>query len=243
MKAMERGVLVMLLVLMPGFLFAQEPVERLREVLPGAVGDQVVALVEDAMSRGLPGGAVANLALEGVAKGRTGEEVLAAAQLFVSQLQAARIALETTGRSPGEDEIAAAGHTMALGVDGDAVSALAASAPSGRSLVVPLALVGALVNRGLPSDQALTAVLLRLEARASDVELSGLPQQVGRMIAEGMRPSEVGPALGMARAGFPGRMGGVGLGFGPPGGVPGNPGVPGKRPRPPGSHPRPASNP
>ena len=55
----------------------QDPSERLTEVLPPAVAEQVLEHIESARARELPTQAVANLALEGVAKGRSAEEVLA----------------------------------------------------------------------------------------------------------------------------------------------------------------------
>jgi len=91
----------------------------------------------------------------------------------------------------------------------------ASLAPSGRSLAVPLAVIGALVNRGLASDGALQAVLDRLTARASDADLVEMPGEAGRLLAAGYKPSDVGRALSAA---------------GRPSGVPANGGRPGARP-------------
>jgi len=123
-----------------------------------------------------------------------------------------------------------------MGVDGAAVSALAQSAPSGRSLAVPLFVIGSLVDRGLPSDEALRRVLERLQARAADADLERLPEQVttrGRPAGVGGgRPAGVGggPPAGVGG----GRPTGVG---GPPAGVPGNPGRGGRPPGVPGGRP------
>ena len=202
------------LALLPVLLTAQQsPIDRLRSVLPADVADKVIAIVTDATSRGLPGQAIADRALEAIAKGRSGDEVSAAAQAFAADLAAARDALQHAGRNPDVSEIEAAATAKELGVDGAAISALASSAPSGRSLAVPLAVIGALVNRGLPSDGALQAVLDRLSARASDADLVELPGEAGRLIAAGYKPSDVGRALS-----------------GRPSGVPANSGRPGTRP-------------
>jgi hypothetical protein len=209
--------LLSLLSMGPGLLAAQQqnPVDRLKEVLPALVADKVIAIVTDATSRGLPGQAIADRALEGIAKGRSGEEVAAAAQAFASDLAEAHGALRQAGRTPDASEIEAAADAKELGVDGAAISALASSAPSGRSLAVPLTVLGALVNRGLPSDAALQAVLDRLSARASDANLVEMPGEAGRLIAEGYRPADVGRALNTA---------------GRPTSVPANDGRPGARP-------------
>ena len=94
------------------------------------------------------------------------------------------------------------------GVDGKSVSELAKSAPSGRSLAVPLHVLGSLVARGLPSDEALAKVLERLNARAEDAQLAQLPEQVGSHptgkpdvtgpdLAGTKRPPTAGPPAGV----------------------------------------------
>jgi hypothetical protein len=218
--------LLSLFVILPGLLAAQQqnPVDHLREVLPASVADKVIAIVTDATSRGLPGQAVANRALEASAKGRSGEEVAAAAQAFATDLANAHAALQHAGRTPDASEIEAAALAKELGVDGAAISTLASTTPSGRSLAVPLTVLGALVNRGLPSDAALQAVSDRLSARASDANLVEMPGEAGRLIAEGYRPADVGRALNTG---------------GRPSSVPANDGRPGARPNQPSQPARP----
>jgi hypothetical protein len=212
------------LALLPALLVAQQdPVDRLRTVLPADVADKVIAIVSDATSRGLPGQAIADRALEASAKGRSGAEVSAAAQALAADLASARDVLSNAGRAPDAGEIEAAATAKELGVDGATISALASSAPSGRSLAVPLAVIGALVNRGLPSDAALQSVLDRLNARASDADLAALPGEAGRLIAEGYKPSDVGRSLSAA-----GRPSGVPTNSGHPGARPNTPSQPGR---------------
>lgn len=212
------------LALLPTLLVAQQnPVDRLRAVLPADVADKVVAIVSDATSHGLPGQAIADRALEASAKGRSGAEVSAAAQALAADLAGARDALRSAGRAPDAGEIEAGAAAKELGVDGATISALASSAPSGRSLAVPLAVIGALVNRGLPSDGALQSVLDRLNARASDADLAALPGEAGRLIAEGYKPSDVGRSLSTA-----GRPSGVPTNGGHPGARPNSPSQPGR---------------
>lgn len=212
------------LAMLPVLLAAQQsPVDRLRDVLPADVADQVIAIVTDATNRGLPGRAIADRVLEGIAKGRSGGEVRTAALALAADLGAAHDALVRAGRTPDASEIEAGATAMALGVDGATVSALASEAPSGRSLAVPLAVIGALVNRDLPSDDALQAVLDRLNARASEAELVEMPGEAGLLIARGYKPSDVGRTLGASR----------------PAGVPANDGRPGARPQRPVRVPRP----
>jgi hypothetical protein len=195
-------------------LAQQDPVERLAEVLPESVRDQVIARVTEARARDLPEQAMANLALEGVAKGRSAEEVLAAVELLVADMGRAQEAIQAAGRPPVPGDIEAATAAMRMGVEGSAVSELARSGPSGRSLAVPLLVIGALAERGLPSDDALAAVRDRLEARADDAEILREFPDVAQGL--GMRPEQVGTALASERAGFQVPVSGVTVPVGPP---------------------------
>jgi hypothetical protein len=175
-----------------------DPVARLAEALPADVAVQVIERVDAARSAGLPARALASLALEGVAKGRSATDVLAAVDLLAGDMDRARAALEAAGRAPGAGEVEAATAAMRMGVDGSAVSELARSGPSGRSLAVPLLVLGSLAERGLPSDEALAAVRDRLQARADDAALLRAFPDAGRALGRGMRPDWVGPAGGLA---------------------------------------------
>ena len=95
-----------------GVAAQQDPMERLAQVLPESVREQVLARIEAARSRELPEQAMANLALEGVAKGRSAEEVLAAVELMVADMGRAREALQAAGHEPAEGEIEAATAAM-----------------------------------------------------------------------------------------------------------------------------------
>lgn len=209
---MTRTIALLALAVLPTVVGAQQnPVDRLGEVLPPDVAGQVLEVVATAQTRGLPGGAVANLALEGVAKGRSSEEVLAAVGQLVSDMGRAQDALLAAGRAPGNGEIEAATAAIRMGIDGESVSELARSGPSGRSLAVPLLVMGGLAERGLPSDQALAAVRDRLAARADDAALmSDFPGMVNGL-GHGLGPDAVGAGL----AGGQGPASGAGVPVGP----------------------------
>jgi hypothetical protein len=229
---------------LPAAVSAQvDPVDRLAEVLPPEVAAQVLERVQQAQARQLPAQAMANLALEGVAKGRGPEEVLAAVELLVADMGRAQDALQSAGRPSAGGELEAATAALRMGVDASAVSELARSGPSGRSLTVPLLVLGGLAERGLPSDDALAAVRERLQARADDAALLGAFPEVGRGLGRGMRPDQVGTALAGGLAGHQVPVAGVNVPVGPPsdrgrdgrgGGPPDNPGPP-NDPGPPGT--------
>jgi len=212
---------------------------RLQEVLPAATFERVSATIAAARADGLPTQPLENRALKFAARGVPAEQIERAVVQHAERMQQARTAFGAgrTETRPSGDELDAAAEAMRLGVDGAAVSALAKSAPSGRSLAVPLFVVGSLVERGLPSDQALARVRDRLQARASDAELEAMAPR-GSNRPEGAPPR--GGARGERAARGPGGPGGPG-GVGAPGGQGGmRPGVPangGQRsaPRGPGS--------
>ena len=124
---MKRGLIVwMAMAWLPATAHAQrDPMERLAEVLPEAVREQVLARIEAARSRELPEQAMADLALEGVAKGRSGEEALAAVELMVSDMGRAQEALQSAGHPPVDGEIEAATAAMGMGGDGGRVNEVA----------------------------------------------------------------------------------------------------------------------
>lgn len=197
---------------------AYDPSARLREVLPADVAQKVLATIAAARAHELPARALEQRALKFAAKGVEPRLIAISIEQQGERMEKARDVLDDArNRKPSEDEIEAGAEAMRQGVDGSAVSELAKSAPSGRSLAVPLFVIGSLVDRGLPSDEALARVLARLQARASDAELEKIPEGLGasnaNRPANAGRPANPGKALGTTRT--------TG---GPPAGVPANAG-------------------
>lgn len=215
---------------------AKDPTVRLREVLPPDVAQRVLSRIADARVRQLPATALENRALKFAAKGVDPKSIERSVNEQADRMEQAKAAL-VSGRAstPSGDEIEAGAEAMRKGVDGHAVSEVAKSAPSGRSLTVPLFVIGSLTDRGLSADQAVQRVLTRLKARASDSDLEGMPGDLPAQAQTGQsnRPSSTGRDFGQshkpASAGRP-------AGAGPPAGVPGNAGKksnPGQGHRPP----------
>jgi hypothetical protein len=215
---------------------AKDPSARLREVLPADVAQRVLARIADARARQLPAEALENRALKFAAKGVDPKNIERSVNEQAARMDTARAAL-VRGRksSPAGDEIEAGAEAIRKGVDGASVSLLAKSAPSGRSLAVPLFVIGSLTDRGLSSTDALQRVLARLKARASDSDLESMPGELPAQAAagQGNRPASTGRDFGQshkpASAGRPATAG-------PPAGVPGNAGAksnPGQSKRPP----------
>ncbi len=203
---------------------ARDPSARLKEVLPADVAQRVLARIAEARAHQLPAEALENRALKFAAKGVAPRNIERSVNEQAERMENARAALET-GRQliPAGDEIEAGAEAMRKGVDASSVALLAKSAPSGRSLAVPLFVIGSLTDRGLSSQQAVQEVLAHLQSRASDADLESLPGQLPAQAAGGQanRPASTGRDFGQshrpASAGRPATAG-------PPAGVPGNAG-------------------
>jgi hypothetical protein len=189
----------------PALLAAQatDPAQAIGRALPPDVAQRVLARIADARAHGVPADVLTRRALELSSKGVAPPSIESAVADEAGELETARRALATSGRrDAADDELDAAATAMRRGVSGSQVSELAKAAPSGRSLAVPLFVISSLVDRGLPSDQALQRVLARLQARASDQDLEGLAQPPGRAdqgskltgldMAETHRPANAG---------------------------------------------------
>ena len=208
---------------------ANDPSARLRELLPADVANRVLAVIANARARELPAEALENRALKFAAKGVNADAIEKSVVEQEDRMEKTRDVLQKArGRKPSGDEVEAGAEAMRKGVDAAKVSELAKTAPSGRSLAVPLYVIGSLVDRGLPSDDALKRVEERLIARASDRDLERLPGDLPPQAVSGRgnKPAETGRELaGTKRPGSAAGAGQNGAGGGPPAGVPANGGV------------------
>ena len=203
-------------------------IAQLRARLPDAAAARVEAVVQAAGARGLPARAVADLALQGVAQGRSADAVVAALAEYLDVLGAARAALEAAGRAPVDAEIEAAATALSAGASADAIADLVAAAPDDRPLAVPLAVLGGLSTRGIPVDRAVAALIAQLERGAGDAAVGALGAAGARGGVSGTFPPVEVPIGAVPVISIP--VGGLTLPMGLPIGVPGNVGLPGGRP-------------
>jgi hypothetical protein len=204
-------------------LTAQAPVSdaatRLREALGQDVAERVLATIASARASELPAVALENRALKFAARGVEPKNIERSIAEHAQRMGVAQAELaKARGKAPSGEEIDAGAEAMRKGMSGADIKALATEAPSGRSLAVPLTIIGNLIDRGLPSADALTKVQTRLAERATDTELEQLPSQVA---TRGQKPAQTGRDLaatkrpGAARGGAP-----SGVPAGAPVGVP-----------------------
>ena len=151
---------------------ANDPSARLRKVLPAKIADHVLATIADARSHSLPAAALEQQALRLARAGAKPADVEKSIDRSADNMKQAKGALEKSGRKPTNDEVVAGSKLIGRGVDGSKVSDFAQTAPSGRSLAVPLYVTGSLMDRGLRSDAALARVHTRLMQRATDRQLT-----------------------------------------------------------------------
>jgi len=231
--ALSTGLIVLMMTSSPAPARAQataaragDLATRVTAVLPPDAARQVLGVIDDARANSLPSDAIANRSLKFAARGIAPGDIARAATEQLARMKSVRDVLsKARGGAPSGNEIEAGAEALREGVAGADVSKLARSAPSGRSLTVPLYVIGSLVSRGLPSDDALQRVQSKLLARASDTDI----ESVGRDAAasHGASGEEHGRGLGI------GRSGGVGSAtHGPPAGVPGNAGGRGRSGKP-----------
>jgi hypothetical protein len=151
---------------------AHDPSAQLRQVLPASVADHVLATIADARSHSLPAAALEQQALRLSRQGAKPADIQKSVDRSADDMKKAKGALEKGGHKPSSDEVVAGSALMGRGVDGKLVSALAKSAPSGRSLTVPMYVIGSMVDKGVKPSAALQKVSARLAQKATDRELT-----------------------------------------------------------------------
>jgi hypothetical protein len=151
---------------------ANDPSAQLRLVLPTSVADHVLATIADARAHSLPAAALEQQALRLSRKGAKPADVQSSVDRSARDMKQAKAALVNSGRKPTSDEVVAGSALLGRGVDGTEVSGMAKSAPSGRSLTIPMYVIGSLMNRGLTSHAAIAKVSARLAQHATDKQLT-----------------------------------------------------------------------
>jgi hypothetical protein len=139
----------------------------LREVQP----------VLDAAGRdSLPLTALESKVLEGVAKNVPPQQIGVVVRALAEELRGARLTLRDVlpNRSIADGEIVAAAMARRQGIGAETLRSLSMSGPDVGSLEIPMTVLGELVRRGVPTDEAASAM--------SQVMRAGVPMQVAAQI-------------------------------------------------------------
>lgn len=143
---------------------------------------QLVAFIDSATARGLPSAPLVDKALEGASKGADDRHILVAVHAVAAALRTAQSVL---GNASGV-ELATAAATLRAGVSPQVLVELRRALP-GRSLVVPLSVLGSLVVQGTSPGRAVTAVVAYAKQN-DDSHILAFGRDVAREIASGIAP-------------------------------------------------------
>lgn len=162
---------------------AQDP--RLAAQLDAETQARVTAVIERARAASLPVEPLVDKALEGARKRAPDARIVDAVAGLAARLDSSRVAL---GRTSTEAELVAAAAALQAGV-GPTVLTQLRQERAGRSLAVPLVVLGDLVTRGVPHDTASALILLVAREGLSDETLLAIQRDVQRDVRDGAHPA------------------------------------------------------
>ena len=177
------GAAALLAVLAARGALAQD--QRLSRQLDPATAARVATIVDHARATSLPTEPLIDKALEGARKGAPPARIVEAVSALAARLDTTRVAL---GTGSTESELVAGASVLQAGVSTPVLRALRATR-AGRSLAVPLVVLGDLVTRGVPSDTASALVLLVAREGLGDETLLAIQRDVQRDVREGAHPA------------------------------------------------------
>lgn len=198
--------------------------ERIRTTLPTVAVERIEASIAEAQRQGLPVAPLLDKAVEGIAKNVPGERIAGAVQVLTRELARAQTLLR--GGAPHTPaDVAAVADALRREVPEPSIRRLRERAGEGEPVALAVHILGDLMDRGVPSNQALGVIEAWRERGARADELRELPAAVERLMRQGARPEQAAAAVAgaMRGGGPPGLVGNPG--GGPPNGPPIPPGA------------------
>ena len=171
-----------------------DPLDRLDQTSRYAVE----SLVDSAQTLGLPSKALLSVAYQGISMRVDGRRIVRAVRQKLQGMLDARAAL---GPSLSEAELSAAADVLQAGVPADQLQRFRSTRP-GRPLAYALVVLGDLITRGVPIEEASATIAQLWQKGAGDADFSGLWRGVEQDILQGQSP---GAALQQRAREFPGR--------------------------------------
>ena len=171
--------------------------EVLRRRLDPATYEALRPVLDDARQDSLPVHALEAKALEGAAKRRPSDQIVATVGRFAEELRAARRMLREAvpHAALADGEVVAAAEARRQGARPEDVVAVRRSAPAGTPLEVPIALLGELVRREIPVAEAREVIEHLVVTNVSQQRMIEVLQRVDVALRVGAPP---GQALGTA---------------------------------------------
>ncbi len=174
---------------------AQEP--QLLSRLDPSSRYAIEVLLDSAARLGLPPEALLSKTLEGISKGAPASRIVLVVKRYFAALKSARA---TLGPEASVDELSASAGALQNGVDPKTIINLRSSRKG--SILTPLVVLVDLVSRGVPQDDASSAIIGMSQKGAVDSDFMGLRRGVEQDILGGSPP---GAALDRRAREFPGR--------------------------------------
>ena len=168
---------------------AQQPADaeaRLALRLDAETHASVMRVVQSAKDQQLPTEPIVSKALLGAAFKQPSSAITQSVSVELERLVASRDALAPT---PSPNDIKAGATAIELGVPTETIRDLRSSFP-GRSLVVPLAVLGELVANKVPVRRAVDMVKNLMQRGASEGQLVAFSDKVREDISHGASPTE-----------------------------------------------------
>lgn len=159
---------------------------------------QVELMMDSASRLDLPRETLLSKALEGISKGAHGSRIV---QVVRRHFAALRDARGTLGRDVSADELNAAAGALQSGVPRNSLATLHTTR-KGNSILMPLVVLSDLVSRGVPPENATSAIINMSQRGALDSDFAGLRRGVETDILSGASPAT---ALDRRTREFPGR--------------------------------------
>jgi hypothetical protein len=147
-------------------------------------------ILDSARTDSVPVQALEDKALEGVAKHVPPVRIVAAVRQLAGELRDARALLRTAapGMAMSDGEIVAAADARRRGVPATDVSILRSHAPPTAGLVVAYTVLGDLVQRGVPADQARLVIEQLLAAGVPARQIAEIPARMDVGLRVGAPP-------------------------------------------------------
>lgn len=148
---------------------------RLKDALPHASAQRVLAAIASARSRGLPANLLENRALKFAAKHVKPADIEDAIVADAEAMGKAQQLLVAAGRrEPSAEEIDATAQLLGEGADSASIASLAKFAGAGRAVSVPLRVGAELVATSASPKETLARVEDKVRGGASDAQLEQL---------------------------------------------------------------------
>ena len=186
-------------------LAAQAPdvAARLTGRVPPAVVSAVAGIAASAADRGLPVEPLVQKAIEGGAKGKPADRVIAAVRALADQLAAAATALRTGEGRVSADVVEGGAYALGAGLGVKQVQQLARASHPPYDAALTLRVAATLAALGVPANNTVDLLQGVISAGRPPSEVLDLPGEVQAGVAQGATPAQAAQGLGRAAANAP----------------------------------------